>query len=56
MKNFTNNTESEGKSCYSEKAIIKAGLQPYSESQLALYLECVVEVLNEKKEKRNERN
>lgn len=53
MKNFTTDTKSEDKNFYSKKAIIKAGLRPYSESELSLYMECIVEVLNEKKEGKN---
>lgn len=33
-----------------KKAIIKAGLNQYSKSELALYFECLVEVINEKGE------
>lgn len=53
MKNFTTDTKSEEKNFYSKKAIIKAGLRPYSESELSLYMECIVELLNEKKEGKN---
>jgi hypothetical protein len=38
------------------KNIYKAGLQSYTVSELSLYLECLIEVINEKKEKNNERN
>lgn len=32
-----------------KRAIIKAGLKPYTESELCFYLECLIEVINEKK-------
>ena len=52
MKNFTTDIILNGQnSCLSEgmkKAIIKAGLHQYSKSELALYFECLVEVMNEK--------
>lgn len=53
MMNFIKDTKSEEANFYSKKEIIKAGLRPYSTSALSLYLECVVEVLNEKKEARD---
>lgn len=64
MKNFSINTKSQEQNFYSDgvktnisddmkKAIIKAGLRQYSESDLSLYMECLVEVLNEKKEAEN---
>lgn len=31
-----------------KKAIVKAGLHQYSKSELAMYFECLVEVINEK--------
>lgn len=52
MMNFTDNTKSTEKSCCSDemkRAIIKAGLKPYTESELCFYLECLIEVINEKK-------
>lgn len=56
MKNFIDNTKStEENYCSDEtkRTIIKAGLEPYTESELCLYLECLIEVINEKKEQRN---
>lgn len=52
MKNFLSNTKLIAHSSYlsdeMKKAIIKAGLNNYSKSELALYFECLVEVMNEK--------
>ena len=52
MKNFLSNTTliAQNSSLGDEmkKAIIKAGLNNYSKSELALYFECLVEVMNEK--------
>jgi hypothetical protein len=31
-----------------KKAIVKAGLRQYSKQELAMYFECLVEVINEK--------
>lgn len=54
MKNFTENIISDvPNSCLNDemkKAIIKAGLNQYSKSELALYFECLVEIINEKGE------
>ena len=47
MKNFTTDIISNGQnSCLSEG--MKKGLHQYSKSELALYFECLVEVMNEK--------
>lgn len=53
MMNFTTNTTSNGQNfCIEDdlKAIFKAGLRKYSVGTLSLYLECLVEVINEKRE------
>ncbi len=58
MKNFIEDTKLDVQSYYSEnevKAIFKAGLRNYSVSTLSLYLECLVEVINEKKEAEREK-
>lgn len=50
MRNFSTDTKLGEANCFfQKKAIIKAGLRPYSESELSLYIECVKEVLNEKR-------
>lgn len=57
MMNFSIDTKSGEANCFfQKKAIIKAGLRPYSEADLSLYLECIVEVLNEKKDERSGKN
>jgi hypothetical protein len=52
MKNFLSNTTliAQNSSLGDEmkKAIIKAGLRQYSKQELAMYFECLVEVINEK--------
>ena len=52
MKNFLSNTTLIAQNSYSndeiKKAIIKAGLNQYSKSELALFFEALVEVMNEK--------
>lgn len=58
MKNFIEDTKLDVQSYYSEnevKAIFKTGLRNYSVSTLSLYLECLVEVINEKKEAEREK-
>ena len=53
MKNFTTNTISNVKNSSIgeniKKAIVKAGLYQYSEDELARFIECAIEVINEKK-------
>lgn len=52
MNNFLSNTKliAQNSSLGDEmkKAIVKAGLHQYSKSELAMYFECLVEVINEK--------
>lgn len=67
MMNFSIDTKSSvANSCSAEEAtkfcnklkreLFKAGLREYSEADLSLYLECIVEVLNEKKDERSGKN
>lgn len=58
MKNLNEDTKSKGASCYSisenmKKTIFKAGLQEFSTPDLCLYLEAIVEIINERKEQEN---
>ena len=59
MKNFSESTKLKEANFYSENkklkmAIYKAGLQNYSTEDLCLYLECLVEVINERKAGEND--
>ncbi len=54
MKNLNEDTKSNGTSCSLisdniKKAIFKAGLNEFSTADLCLYLEGLVEVINERK-------
>lgn len=52
MKNFLSNTklivQNSSLGDEMKKAIVKAGLRQYSKQELAMYFECLVEVINEK--------